>query len=74
MKKQSKKPKFVKEVHQRLVIDFYKLLIEGGLPSIHFKPLNALIVHRWSVSGLERIKTKAWRELEQEDPMRFKIR
>jgi hypothetical protein len=37
-----------------------------GIKSIDFKPINLAIINRWSRSGLEYIKTEAWRILTNE--------
>jgi hypothetical protein len=67
-------PKFVQNTTQRHVIDFYKVLIEGTLPEEYYQTINALIIRRWSVRGLEKIKNTAWKELEKENPAKYKWR
>lgn len=70
-KSKEKKEQFVASIRQREVINLYKILIEGNLPRKHYWAIDALIVCRWSVSGLVRIKGTAWKELKKEYPERF---
>jgi hypothetical protein len=50
-----------KEMYQRDVAKTYALALRSSYPTDWAK-VNAAIIARWSISGLDRIKNMAWSE------------
>ena len=52
-----------KRFRRQQVADTYAILISKGHKE--FAEINQAILKRWSMSGLQWIKTQAWKQLEQ---------
>jgi hypothetical protein len=53
------------------MIELYVKLLASNCPDDIFKPINYLIISRWSLSALDFIKTKAWQRIEKKTDPRF---
>jgi hypothetical protein len=65
MTKEKDIPKPLKGLKKADVVPLYAALLFATMDDIEIiKPLNALIVAKWSVKALEDIKIKAWKIVE----------